>query len=166
MNDKLSEALESLKKVKISLPTDEQIREMSNEYARRHTEPKAGYVLNRRFGFQNGAIWMRDLIRDKRSQVEKEIVPTQKICQKCGSELINTEQYGWFCPDIACRIEGQNQHLNNTTYTAEDMESFAEWCSRKGWEYHMFEDEWWNERDEIKTTAQLRELWEQERREK
>jgi hypothetical protein len=47
------------------LPTDEEIREMSNEYARKHTEPKAGYVLNRRFGFQNGATWMRDLIQEK-----------------------------------------------------------------------------------------------------
>ena len=46
-------------------PTDEQIREMSNEYARKHTEPEAGYVLNRRFGFQNGATWMRDLIQER-----------------------------------------------------------------------------------------------------
>ena len=47
------------------LPTNEEIREMSNEYARKHTEPEAGYVLNRRFGFQNGAKWMRDLIQER-----------------------------------------------------------------------------------------------------
>ena len=50
------------------LPTDEEIREMSNEYARKHTEPEAGYVLNRRFGFQNGAKWMRDLILERREK--------------------------------------------------------------------------------------------------
>jgi hypothetical protein len=50
------------------LPTNEEIREMSNEYARKHTEPEAGYVLNRRFGFQNGAKWMRDLILERRAK--------------------------------------------------------------------------------------------------
>lgn len=55
--------------------------------------------------------------------------------------------------------------LEKPTYTPAYMNSFAEWCSVNGWEYQMFEGEWWNERDEIKTTAQLREIWEKERKE-
>jgi hypothetical protein len=31
----------------------------------------------------------------------------KSVCPRCGGKLINTEQYGWFCPDIACRIKGQ-----------------------------------------------------------
>lgn len=31
----------------------------------------------------------------------------KSVCPRCGGELINTEQYGLFCPDIACRIKGQ-----------------------------------------------------------
>ena len=62
MNEAIDTVVAEVEKI---LPTDEEIREMSNEYARKHTEPEAGYVLNRRFGFQNGAKWMRDLILEK-----------------------------------------------------------------------------------------------------
>lgn len=64
--DKEREAIDTMVAYcKKPLPTDDEIREMSNEYARKHTEPEAGYVLNRRFGFQNGATWMRDLIQER-----------------------------------------------------------------------------------------------------
>ena len=50
------------------------------------------------------------------------------------------------------------------SYTSTEIESFAEWCSRKGWGYSYKDKEWSNMRPvyQIKTTTQLRELWEQE----
>lgn len=57
--------------------------------------------------------------------------------------------------------------VETKNYTAEDMEAFAEWCSKNKWyafgqEEHM----WYNYTKQItKTTTQLRELWEKERKE-
>ena len=56
--------------------------------------------------------------------------------------------------------------LKRLTYTADETEAFAEWCSKNKWyafgqEEHM----WYNYTKQItKTTVQLREMWEQERR--
>ena len=50
------------------------------------------------------------------------------------------------------------------TYTAEEMEAFAEWCAVNNWEYHQFIKTWFNTKAQSsKTSKDLRELWEQER---
>jgi len=50
--------------------------------------------------------------------------------------------------------------LEKTTYTAQDMESFAEWVTENGWFYRSFFKVWEKRGYENKTTAQLREMWE------
>ena len=58
--------------------------------------------------------------------------------------------------------------LKRLTYTAEEIQDFAEWCSKNA--ELVADNEWvvyYGEGNTYKaTTAQLRELWEQERREK
>lgn len=57
--------------------------------------------------------------------------------------------------------------LKERTYTAEDMEAFAEWTAFMQWIYDHTDKCWFQKHSsETITTAQLRELWEQERREK
>ena len=57
--------------------------------------------------------------------------------------------------------------VEKPAYTAEETQDFAEWCSKNKWyafgqEEHM----WYNYTKQItKTTTQLRELWEQQRKE-
>lgn len=52
-------------------------------------------------------------------------------------------------------------------YTAEDMQDFAEWTAFMQWIYDPTDKTWFQKHStETKTTAQLRELWEQERRAK
>ena len=55
--------------------------------------------------------------------------------------------------------------LEKPTYTAQDMEAFAEWCSENGWSISIKKHRWVNDNGEGINTAQLREMWEQERRE-
>jgi len=51
-------------------------------------------------------------------------------------------------------------------YTADDMEAFAEWCADSLYEY-IGGNRWKSyDLNRIATTTKLRELWEQERREK
>ena len=57
--------------------------------------------------------------------------------------------------------------LEKPTYTAEDMEAFAEWTAIIQWIYDPTDKCWFQKHStETKTTTKLRELWEQERREK
>ena len=56
--------------------------------------------------------------------------------------------------------------VEKPTYTAQDMEAFAEWCSENGWSISIKKHRWVNDNGEGINTAQLREQWEQERREK
>lgn len=65
--------------------------------------------------------------------------------------------------------------LKRLTYTADDMEAFAEWCSFK-YEFNPFFNKWRKSDQTFKhfvdnidnapTTIQLREMWEQEGGEK
>ena len=56
--------------------------------------------------------------------------------------------------------------LEKPTYTAEDMETFAEWLSLKEYSYHPKAKIWTYGMPNRKTTEQLREQWENERGEK
>ncbi len=58
------------------------------------------------------------------------------------------------------------EHCEQKTYTAKDMETFAEWLSLKEYSYHPKAKMWTYGMANRKTTEQLRELWEQERGEK
>lgn len=56
--------------------------------------------------------------------------------------------------------------LKRLTYTADDMEAFAEWASNEGWQYLWYYKCWQNNTSIYqKTTAKLREMWEQSRKE-
>lgn len=58
--------------------------------------------------------------------------------------------------------------LEKPTYTAQDMEDFAEWCDDLSLYYHSAVDNIWikmGDEGERFTTAQLREIWEKERKE-
>jgi len=57
--------------------------------------------------------------------------------------------------------------LEKPTYTAEDMEAFAEWCSVNKWNYDVVNKEWvqygiGENNDWFLSHIELRELWEQE----
>ena len=113
--------------------------------------------------------------------------PEESVCDKCtgcGLFMYNGEErecvqdrsqghcFYRFCDyeqvgqSIETNLEDMFDLLSvdeivNSDGEVKETQDFAVWCSYKGWEYQMFEDEWWNERDEIKTTTQLRELWEE-----
>ena len=80
-----------------------------------------------------------------------------KLYGKCGSMLIplhnSTDDWDAMVKQIS-ELKAK---------MAEDMEAFAEWCSKNKWyafgqEEHM----WYNYTKQItKTTSQLRELWEE-----
>lgn len=56
--------------------------------------------------------------------------------------------------------------VEKPTYTVDDMEAFAEWCADSLYEY-IGGNRWKSyDLNRIATTAQLREMWEQERRAK
>jgi len=55
---------------------------------------------------------------------------------------------------------GANYVNEKQPYTAEDMQGFAEWIGKQGWEYHPAYDGW-KIYNEYKTTTQLLKLWEE-----
>lgn len=56
--------------------------------------------------------------------------------------------------------------LKRLTYTAEETQDFAEWTAFMQWIYDHTDKCWFQKHSsETITTAQLRELWEQERKE-
>ena len=60
-------------------------------------------------------------------------------------------------------------YTEKKVYCDEDMNSFAEWCRIEGFFYEVNNKIWCNYYTEPiteKTTDQLREMWEKERREK
>ena len=83
-------------------------------------------------------------------------------------ELLKDYRKGDFVDDykLCEAIDTVVKELEKPTYTAEDMEAFAEWCSENGWSISIKKHRWVNDNGEGINTAQLREMWEQERREK
>ena len=70
-------------------------------------------------------------------------------------------------PDIRVLVEAIDtvvKALEKPTYTTEDMEAFAKWLSLKEYSYHPKAKIWTYGMPNRKTTTQLREMWEQERR--
>lgn len=67
---------------------------------------------------------------------------------------------------VSDAIDTVVKEVEKPAYTAEETQDFAEWCSKNKWyafgqEEHM----WYNYTKQItKTTTQLRELWEKERK--
>lgn len=58
------------------------------------------------------------------------------------------------------------EHCEQKTYTAEDMNDFAEWTAFMQWIYDPTDNGWFQKHSsETKITAQLREIWEQSRKE-
>lgn len=79
-------------------------------------------------------------------------------CSQCSGimfgQLSNTGDY--YCKCSYAEIE-------KPSYTAQDMEAFAEWCALMEWIYDPTDKVWFQKYStETKTTAQLRKLWEQE----
>ena len=88
-------------------------------------------------------------------------------CSQCSGimfgQLSNTGDY--YCKCSYAEIE-------KPSYTAQDMEAFAEWTSKSKWFYdddgkwYQEEARWVDNEPVGFSTLQLRELWEQERRAK
>lgn len=68
--------------------------------------------------------------------------------------------------DFCEAIDTVVSEVEKPTYTVDDMEAFAEWCADSLYEY-IGGNRWKSyDLNRIATTAQLREMWEQERRAK
>jgi hypothetical protein len=88
-----------------------------------------------------------------------EVFEVRKYIKGNGEESVWCDHwYGHHVVGVDCELV--------KTYTAEDMDSFAEWTCIDGWCYLQGAKLWVSAKNEEKTTAQLRELWEQERVEK
>ena len=62
--------------------------------------------------------------------------------------------------------KGNLSNKKDRLYTAEDMQDFAEWTAFMQWIYDPTDKCWFQKHSsETKTTAQLREMWEQQRKE-
>ena len=82
--------------------------------------------------------------------------PWLKHKWSAGDVMDIMEDYGRYC----------SEEVEKHTYTAQDMEAFAEWCSENGWNISIKKHRWVNDNGEGIFTKQLCEMWEQERREK
>ena len=68
-------------------------------------------------------------------------------------------------------IDTRVAELEKPTYTAEDMQGFAEWCNTKGWYYISGDKKWFYEftkKDrsigyKYKSTTQLLKMWEEQK---
>ena len=68
--------------------------------------------------------------------------------------------------NIKARLIHLKRHIEEDYEKHEkNMESFAEWCSENGWSISIKKHRWVNDNGEGINTSQLREQWEQERRE-
>ena len=96
----------------------------------------------------------------------KEAIAELKELKLC---IIGRSQRIWIDREACEAIDTVVEHCEQKTYTAEETQDFAEWCSLHNWT--CYDSKMWlrmyrGERmtGDAKTTAQLRELWERERR--
>ena len=83
------------------------------------------------------------------------------LCEKCGGQILEKNESNTNnLPICGCWVTLEPY------YSAKDMEDFAEWMSLKEHSYHPKAKMWTYGMANRKTTSQLRELWEKERREK
>lgn len=93
----------------------------------------------------------------------------EKVANECADSFGSMEPcISKIKQDVAARayVLGATMVNEQQPYTPSDMEAFTEWCSKNKWVYDWRERKWWSINSYVsKTTAQLREMWEKERKE-
>jgi hypothetical protein len=95
----------------------------------------------------------------------KEAIAGLKELKLC---IIGRGKRIWIDREACEVIDTAVEELEKPTYSAQDMEAFAEWCDDLSLYYHSAVDNIWikmGDEGERFTTAQLLELWKQERKE-
>lgn len=91
----------------------------------------------------------------------KEAIAGLKELKLC---IIGSGKRIWIDREACEVIDTAVKELEKPTYTAEDMNDFAEWTAFMQWIYDQTDKVWFQKHSsKTKTTVQLREMWENER---